>query len=64
MFKEIFITILPFWFLFNAIIDLILCGAYAMGYTSEQHKGISYSIISLIQGIANLFIALIFLFNL
>jgi len=62
MYKEIIISILPWWWIICAILDAICAGAYAMGWKNE-HEGISWSIVETISAIAHMILALIFILS-
>ena len=61
--KEMLISILPFWWLTMAVFNLIFAGAYAQGYETT-HEGVYWFFVSIINGVANIVLALIFLLNL
>ena len=46
-----------------AVLNLIYAGAYAQGY-EQTHKGLYWFFVSMVDGIANIVLALIFMLNL
>jgi hypothetical protein len=63
MYKEEIIFILPFWWIFTAVFNLIYAGAYIQGYETT-HKGLYWFFIGIVDGVTDIVLALIFLLNL